>query len=117
MSDLDAIRADITRRLAETEEVVKEHARLQAALDALDGVARRASTTPPDGPRRRGRPRGSGTRAHEAIAAVTAEPGLTAGEIAERMGINQNYLYRVLPNLQQDGKLEKRGRGWYLPDA
>jgi DNA-binding IclR family transcriptional regulator len=66
---------------------------------------------------RRGRPRGTGTRAQEAIEAVTKEPGLTAGEIAERMGINQNYLYRVLPALEQDGKLEKRGRGWYLPGS
>ncbi len=63
------------------------------------------------------RPRGSGTRAQEAIDAVTKEPGLSAGEIADRLGINQNYLYRVLPALEQDGKLEKRGRGWYLPGA
>jgi hypothetical protein len=32
------------------------------------------------------------------------------------MGIKQNYLYRVLPPLEQDGKVEKRGRGWH-PNA
>lgn len=117
MTQLDSIREDIMRRLAEIEDAVKEHKRLKAALDALDGrTATPAAVAAPSG-RRPGRPRGSGTRAQEAIAAVTAEPGLTAGEIAERMGINQNYLYRVLPNLQQDGKLVKKGRGWYLPDA
>ncbi len=116
MSDfLDSKKTEIKTRLEELKGAVEEHARLQAALDALEGVSRggTATATAP----RRGRPRGTGTRAQEAIEAVTKEPGLTAGEIAERMGINQNYLYRVLPALEQDGKLEKRGRGWYLPGS
>jgi hypothetical protein len=29
------------------------------------------------------------------------------------MGIKQNYLYRVLPGLAKEGKLEKKGRGWH----
>jgi len=29
------------------------------------------------------------------------------------MGIKQNYLYRVLPGLEKEGKLQKKGRGWY----
>ena len=33
------------------------------------------------------------------------------------MGIKQNYLYRVLPGLEQDGLVEKRDRGWYAKDA
>ncbi len=28
------------------------------------------------------------------------------------MNIKQNYLYRVLPDLAQEGKVEKKGRGW-----
>jgi sugar-specific transcriptional regulator TrmB len=121
MSDfLDDKKNEIKSRLEELKSAVEEHERLQAALDALEGVNRAgaARATPNGGSgARRGRPRGTGTRAQEAIEAVTKEPGLTAGEIAERMGINQNYLYRVLPALEQDGKLEKRGRGWYLPGA
>ncbi|MBO9534924.1 MAG: winged helix-turn-helix transcriptional regulator [Solirubrobacteraceae bacterium] len=119
MSDfLDSKKAEIKSRLDELKEAVDEYHRLQAALDALDGVSRGGSpaATSSDAPRR-GRPRGTGTRAQEAIAAVTKEPGLTAGEIADRLGINQNYLYRVLPALEQDGKLQKRGRGWYIPGA
>jgi hypothetical protein len=119
MSDfLDDKKNEIKSRLEELKGYVEEHHKLQAALDALDGVnlaSARAQGT--NGGARRGRPRGTGTRAMEAIEAVTKEPGLTAGEIAERMGINQNYLYRVLPALEQEGKLEKRGRGWYLPAA
>ncbi len=33
------------------------------------------------------------------------------------MGIQQNYLYRVLPSLEQDGQVRKDGRGWYPKDA
>ncbi len=29
------------------------------------------------------------------------------------MGIKQNYLYRVLPTLEKDGKVAKRDRGWH----
>lgn len=119
MSDfLDDKKNEIKSRLEELRGYVEEHARLQAALDALEGVNRSSSSgAASSSGARRGRPRGTGTRAQEAIEAVTKEPGLTAGEIAERMGINQNYLYRVLPALEQDGKLEKRGRGWYLPGS
>ena len=118
MSDfLDDKKAEIQVRLDELRPSVEEYNKLKAALDALDGVGRapRSAGATGNASGRRGRPRGSGTRAAEAIEAVTKEPGLSAGEIAERLGINQNYLYRVLPALEADGKLEKRGRGWYLP--
>jgi hypothetical protein len=29
------------------------------------------------------------------------------------MGIKQNYLYRVLPGLEQESKVAKKGRGWH----
>jgi hypothetical protein len=29
------------------------------------------------------------------------------------MGIKQNYLYRVLPGLESEGKVKKSGRGWH----
>jgi hypothetical protein len=29
------------------------------------------------------------------------------------MGIKQNFLYRVLPGLEQEGKVKKDGRGWH----
>ena len=31
------------------------------------------------------------------------------------MGIKQNYLYRVLPGLEKDGKVVNRDRGWHVP--
>ena len=63
---------------------------------------------------RRGRPRGSGTRAAQALQLVGERPGITIPELAEAMGIKQNYLYRVMPGLAEDGKVTKSGRGWHL---
>jgi hypothetical protein len=64
-----------------------------------------------------GRRKGSGKRAAEALSFVQAQPGITIPELATKMGIKQNYLYRVLPGLEQEGKLEKRGRGWHPKGA
>jgi hypothetical protein len=63
--------------------------------------------------RRAGRRKGSGTRAAEALTLVKGQPGITIPELAAKMGIKQNYLYRVLPGLEQEKKVRKDGRGWY----
>ena len=66
------------------------------------------------GPRRKaGRRKGSGTRAAEALGFVSGQPGITIPELAAKMGIKQNYLYRVLPGLESENKVAKKGRGWY----
>jgi hypothetical protein len=67
----------------------------------------------PAAKRRAGRRKGSGTRAAEARSFVQGQPGITIPELAAKMGIKQNYLYRVLPGLEQENKVEKKGRGWY----
>ncbi len=63
--------------------------------------------------RRAGRRKGSGTRAAEALSFVQGQPGITIPELAAKMGIKQNYLYRVLPGLEQEKKVQKQGRGWF----
>jgi hypothetical protein len=63
--------------------------------------------------RRAGRRKGSGTRAAEALGFVKGQPGITIPELAAKMGIKQNYLYRVLPGLESEGKVKKQGRGWH----
>lgn len=65
------------------------------------------------GKARAGRRKGSGTRAAEALALVKSQPGIAIPELAQKMGIKQNYLYRVLPGLRKEGKVVKRGRGWH----
>jgi hypothetical protein len=72
-----------------------------------------AASTPSAGPRRAGRRKGSGTRAAQALQYVTGQPGITIPELAAKMGIKQNYLYRVLPGLEQEKKIKKQGRGWH----
>jgi hypothetical protein len=95
----------------------------QAKADADDGLADRCGPARPSAGRRgathgrRGRPKGSGTRGVEALELVKAHPGITVPEIAEKMGIKQNYLYRVLPGLAKDGLVLKDGRGWKPKDV
>ena len=121
---LDEKRNEIRARLKELRPLVDEFHRLEAAERALSGVGsttatataparrRRASSASSNG--RRGRPRGSGTRAAQALQLVGERPGITIPELADAMGIKQNYLYRVMPGLAGDGKVSKSGRGWHL---
>ena len=131
---LDEKKREIDTRLKELRPLVDEYHRLEAAAAALGGVpasSGRAAGTPPkrrqqrkaaaaapaSGTKRRGRPRGSGTRSKQALELVRTRPGITIPEIAEAMGIQQNYLYRVLPSLQKDGLVRKEGRGWHPREA
>ena len=118
---LDEKRKEIQARLKELRPLVDEYHRLEAAERALSGVGgttaaaptrRRRSSASSNG--RRGRPRGSGTRAAQALQLVGERPGITIPELADAMGIKQNYLYRVMPGLADDGKVTKSGRGWHL---
>jgi sugar-specific transcriptional regulator TrmB len=103
---LDEKKREIDARLKELRPLVEEYHRRKAAAAA-----------PASGARRRGRPRGSGTRSKQALELVRTRPGITIPEIAEAMGIQQNYLYRVLPALQKDGLVRKEGRGWHPREA
>ncbi len=138
---LDEKRSEIRTRLKELKPLVDEYQRLEAAAAALDGVSTnaaapaatgsavarraRAQSAPKrakrngngSGSGRRGRPKGTGTRGAEALALVRSKPGITIPEIAEQMGIKQNYLYRVLPGLADDGLVKKDGRGWHPKEA
>jgi hypothetical protein len=86
----------------------------KAAATAPAAAAPKAARKPGRPAKRRaGRRKGSGTRAAEARSFVQGQPGITIPELAAKMGIKQNYLYRVLPGLEQENKVEKKGRGWY----
>ena len=132
MSDFLALkRKEIDERLKELRPLVDEYNALEKAANALAGLdngagratrasGKRATTARRStaksggtGTRRRGRPKGSGTRALQAQQLVEARPGITIPELAEAMGIKQNYLYRVMPTLAEEGKVTKSGRGWH----
>jgi transposase-like protein len=110
---LDEARALVEKRLSELDQ---ERRRLERALADLTGGR--------VGRRRPGRPRGAaaggrrrrrrgGTRADQAVKLVKANPGITASEMARQMKIKPNYLYRVLGDLQKEGKVSKRGRKYH----
>jgi hypothetical protein len=120
---LDEKRREMTSRMNELAPLVAEYRRLEEAVAALDAIgtpakpsaAHKGKSRAPaagGGPRKRGRPKGSGTRRAEALAIVTANPGITVAEVAEKLGINQNYLYRVMPALAKEGLIVRSGRGW-----
>jgi hypothetical protein len=114
---LDDKRKEIEARLKELRPLVDEYTRLEKAAATLAGVGdgrarpstrrRRATST------RRGRPRGSGTRAKQALDLVRTRPGITISELADAMGIKANYLYRVMPTLESEGQVVKRDGGWH----
>ncbi len=117
---LDEKRKEIDARLKELRPLVDEYARLEKAAAALAGVGtqsaptrRKPATRRGSGNGRRGRPRGSGKRALQAQELVQASPGVTIPELADAMGIQANYLYRVMPQLEADGKVRKQGKGWH----
>ncbi|HEX5762421.1 MAG TPA: hypothetical protein VFY04_04790 [Solirubrobacterales bacterium] len=76
------------------------------------GSAAKASTTTSGAPRRRRRRRG-GTRADQAVQLVESSPGITASEIAKQLKIKPNYLYRVLGELEKEGRVSKKGRQYH----
>ena len=130
---VDQKRKEMESRLNELRPLVQEYDRLNAAVEALSSVGAGSTNRTALAPRtakksprrsgagaskgkgsgRRGRPKGSGTRDKEALTLVKASPGVTIPEIAKEMGIKQNYLYRVLPSLEKEGLVSKKGRGWY----
>ena len=152
---LDEKRKEISDRLAQLKPLADEYQRLEAAAEALDGIAGRPSAAPagyssgasarrrrPGRPRgsrtgasaaaapkasrskaagatrrRAGRRKGTGKRSAQALALVQEQPGIAVPELATKMGINQNYLYRVLPGLEKEGKVFKQGRGWRPKEA
>jgi DNA invertase Pin-like site-specific DNA recombinase len=116
---LDEARDLVLKRLAELDE---ERKRLERALSELGGKAIARTTG-----RRPGRPKGSGrkasggkkrrrrggTRADQAVKLVEGKPGISASEIAKSMKIKPNYLYRVLGDLEKEGRVKKKGRQYF----
>ena len=101
LRELDAERARVERALAS----------LTDGREGKRGPGRpRGSATRTTGRRRRRR---GGTRAEHAVKLISAKPGITASEIARELKIKPNYMYRVLSELQKDGKIRKDGRAYH----
>ena len=110
---------DKARKLLEQrrDELRAELNQIESALSGLGGSRRgpgrprgSGSSRPAGGRRRRRR---GGTRAEHALTFIEANPGATAAEIATAMGIKPNYVYRVMAELEKDGRVRKDGKGYY----
>ena len=126
---LDEARGLLERRLADLDE---ERHRLERALAELGGKATKrpgrprgssstasaGAATPAAAPKASGAPkkrrrRRGGTRADQAVDLITSQPGISASDVAKTMKIKPNYLYRVLGDLEKEGRVKKDGRQYY----
>jgi sugar-specific transcriptional regulator TrmB len=122
---LDEARELVERRLADLDE---ERSRLERALAELGGKAKRspgrprgsaskastkASTASSGGAPKKRRRRRGGTRGDQAVELITSQPGISASDVAKTMKIKPNYLYRVLGDLEKEGRVKKDGRQYY----
>jgi sugar-specific transcriptional regulator TrmB len=112
---LDQARSLIEGRIKELED---ERRRLERTLSDITGgrIGRRRQGRPRTTARRgttgRRRGRRRSTRADQAARHVKNNPGITASEIAKKMRIQPNYVYRVMGDLQKQGKVRKKGKGY-----
>lgn len=121
MPDLiDRIRTEMSTRLAELRPLVDEHARLDAALQALGDAdshkpvpvsaapaarsGSRASKKTPATSRPRA-PRGANRLA--VLRAAEDRPGATSAELATVSGVQANTLHTLLGRLVKSGELKK----------
>mgnify|MGYP003405669878 CR=1 FL=1 len=45
---------------------------------------------------------------------ITENPGIGVADLGKRMKLKApNYLYRVLPDLEKEKRIRKRGKGYY----
>lgn len=119
---LDVARDALQRTIRELEDQIKQ---AEQALAALGGKATRRGPGRPRGsankkaakaskagaPRRRRKRRG-GTRADQAVKLIEQNPGISASDVAKQMKIKPNYLYRVLGDLEKEGRVKKSGRSY-----
>jgi predicted Rossmann fold nucleotide-binding protein DprA/Smf involved in DNA uptake len=123
----DEARDALERSVRELREQLSQ---AEEALEKLGGKVTRRGPTP--GRRGPGRPKGStnkatggttaprrrrkrrgGTRADQAVKLIEGQPGISASDVAKAMKIKPNYLYRVLGDLEKEGRVKKDGRQYY----
>jgi hypothetical protein len=135
-------RRQIDAKLQELRPAHEEYLTLLEAKQALDGLKSPSQPGRPPGRRGPGRPPGSGrgrraattrtksangrrrprragtrrraggTRADQTLQLIKSNPGMTVPQIADKMGIRQNYLYRVTAALQKQGSVKRKGQGF-----
>jgi hypothetical protein len=113
---VDRARALLEERRNELQQELRQ---IEGALSGLGGRKRGpgrprgSGAGSGTGTRRRRRRRG-GTRADQAVKFITESPGINASDLSRKMKLKApNYLYRVLPELEKDGRIKKKGKGYH----
>lgn len=108
--------AFLERRLSVLDE---EREKVVGAIAIFDGKAPKSRKPKPKalpaGPKKARRKRRGGKRADQAVALIEKKPGISASDIAKAMKIKPNYLYRVLGDLEKEGRVDKNGRNYSPP--
>jgi hypothetical protein len=112
---VDQARTLLERRLQELDD---ERKQVEAALAGLGRSATRRGPGRPRGSSRQTRRRRRGsTRADQAVRLIKQNPGINVSELGRKMKLNHpNYLYRVLPDLEKEGRIKRRGREYHPGD-
>jgi hypothetical protein len=108
LRELEAERANIERALAS----ITNGREGRRGPGRPRGSATRTAAAPRASTRGRKRGRRRNTRSDQAVKLIRANPGISASEIAKKMQIKPNYLYRVLGDLQKEGRVQKDGRSY-----
>lgn len=111
---IERARGALSERKHEIEEELRQ---IERALSSLSGTGR-----PRGRPQSRSKPRGtpkrrrrSGGRSDQALRLIGRNPGITVAELAAKMKLGApNYLYRILPTLETEGKIIKEGKGYRM---
>lgn len=84
-----------------------------AEAKAAAGKAENTDDTKQEKPakaQRHGRGRSASSRI---LTEVNKSPGVTIPQLAAKLEVPQNQLYKILPGLEAAGKVTKKGRGWH----
>jgi hypothetical protein len=108
---VDKARALLEQRRRELTDELRQ---VESAIAGLGGRKRGPGRPRGSGGNtRRRRTRRGGTRADQAVKIIDENPGIGVAELGKKMKLKApNYLYRVLPDLEKEGRIKKRGKGY-----
>jgi hypothetical protein len=107
---VDKARALLEQR---RDELNRELKQIEKAISGLGGRRRGPGRPRGSGGGRR-RARRGGTRADQAVKIISENPGIGVSDLGKKMNLKApNYLYRVLPDLEKEGRVKKKGKGYF----
>lgn len=108
---IDTLRSELVGRIEELEPQIRELERLKEALDALNGVPPRRSSSGPlvsTGPDESSATYVRGVRQRQALAAIGRRPGMYTQELADELGLEPGLIYAPVRRLVNAGLVVKR---------